>query len=168
MARLGNHMLASPVTLLLGLALQSTAAAAFFSSFAAPPSPSLQSRQYNDDGPPTPAVCVATSFTNPNHYILGPEIITINATKGGTYGDFGFLAYNTATGVNARCVGQDIDLDPPAGSSEWHSCNVTNLEWQFNLTSFVMRLRSKYTCPGYPYVFFMAVFSFFLASVFPG
>jgi len=121
---------------------------AFVLAFGVSASPTLRERQYSNDPdapPPTAAECLERSFTNPNYIILGPELTTVNGSSGGSQGDIGFLAFNTATHVMALCRARNIELDPKT-RDEWHSCNVTGVQFQFNLTSFEMHLKGSWSC----------------------
>lgn len=107
-------------------------------------------RQYADPEAPPPSVeaCIDRSFSNPNWHVISPMLVTVNGSRGGTTGDLQFLAINMATGVTARCNQSNIELDPrgPDALTKWHGCNVTDLGFQFNLTSFEMRLRGSWVC----------------------
>ncbi|KAK5653394.1 hypothetical protein OQA88_8879 [Cercophora sp. LCS_1] len=103
---------------------------------------------YPEDGPPSALQCIERSLTFPNWHIFGSTLVSVNGSSGGSTGDFKFLANNKATGEMAECKGKDIELDPkgPASLEVWHKCNDTRLEFQFNLTSFEMRLRGSWVC----------------------
>ncbi|KAK1751002.1 hypothetical protein QBC47DRAFT_392060 [Echria macrotheca] len=104
-------------------------------------------RQYADTPLSTPE-CIEKSLSNPSWYIVSPMMVTVNASTGGTIGDLQFLATNTATGSTALCDKRDFDLDPhdPVAQDEWHSCNVTDLAFQFRLAAFEMRLKGSWRC----------------------
>ncbi|KAK0613220.1 hypothetical protein B0T14DRAFT_569296 [Immersiella caudata] len=111
-------------------------------------SPAIWGRQYSNDPdarPTTPAECLEISLTNPNFIIMGPELTTVNGSSGGTQGDIGFLAFNTATHVVALCRAKNIELEPTT-DDQWHNCNVTGLQFRFHLTSFQMHLKASWTC----------------------
>ena len=112
-------------------------------------------RQYDypDDEPLTAESCIRQSFSNPGWYILGPEVVVIDGLTGGSKGDLGFLALNRATRETARCVATNIDLDPKGAASldVWHGCNVTGIEFQFELNGAVLddlelHVRGSWVC----------------------
>lgn len=116
-------------------------------------SPIIHSRQYypgdpSVGGPVIPQSCTETSFTSPRWGIYNPTLVTVNGSSGGSQGDIRFLTVNFATNVSAACIAKNIDLDPkgPDALNIWHDCEIPNLKFQFNLTSFDMRLRGFWTC----------------------
>lgn len=113
------------------------------------PSPNpLNARQYEDAPQLSVSECIEKSLSSPSWNIISPMLVTINAPKGGTMGDIQFYALNMATGTTALCDQRDIDLDPrgPGSDDIWHACNVTDVAFQFNLTSFVMKLKGSWVC----------------------
>jgi hypothetical protein len=115
----------------------------------------INPRQYWPDPFPsdvrnTPEQCVEASLTNPSWDIYGPTLTSVNASDGGTIGDVQFQAYHHATGILANCTANNIELDPqahgPEALSVWHNCSVPNLQFQFLLADFDMRLRGSWVC----------------------
>ena len=116
-------------------------------------SSTLHNRQYypgdpSEGGPVTPQSCTEASFTSPRWGIYNPTLVTVNGSSGGSQGDIRFLTVNSATNVSAACIARNIDLDPkgPDALDIWHDCDIPNLKFQFNLTSFDMRLRGSWHC----------------------
>ncbi|KAK3984317.1 hypothetical protein QBC44DRAFT_253153 [Cladorrhinum sp. PSN332] len=113
----------------------------------------LRPRQYwpdpdpNDTVPtPTPQECVEISFTEPAWGIYDPALTSINASSGGTQGDIRFLAINSATRVEASCKAQNIELDPTGAQLDvWHDCSIPNLQFQFILSLFEVKLRGTWS-----------------------
>ncbi|CCC07598.1 hypothetical protein SMACR_08151 [Sordaria macrospora] len=113
----------------------------------------IDNRQYypgdpSEGGPVTPQSCTETSFTSPRWGIYSPTLVTVNGSSGGSQGDIRFLTVNIATNVSAACIARNINLDPkgPDALNIWHDCDIPNLKFQFNLTSFDMRLRGTWLC----------------------
>jgi hypothetical protein len=109
--------------------------------------------EYPEDEPLTVDSCIRQSFSNPGWYILGPELVVIDGLTGGSKGDIGFLALNRATRETARCVAEDIELDPKGAASldVWHSCNVTGIEFQFEINGAIigdleLHVRGSWVC----------------------
>lgn len=116
-------------------------------------SPIVHNRQYypgdpSEGGPVTSQSCLEASFTSPRWGIYNPTLVTVNGSSGGSQGDIRFLTVNFATNVSAACIARNIDLDPkgPDALDIWHDCDIPNLKFQFNLTSFDMRLRGSWVC----------------------
>ncbi|KAK4210554.1 hypothetical protein QBC37DRAFT_442656 [Rhypophila decipiens] len=113
---------------------------------------SVQPRQYWPDPTkepiPSEEECILESFSSPKWGIYDPALITVNGSSGGSMGDIRFLTMNTATGLVANCTANNIELDPKGldALEFWHNCSVPNLFFQFNLTSFELRLKGTWTC----------------------
>ena len=121
-------------------------------------SPVLHSRQYWPDPTqapiPSEEKCIEESFSSPKWGIYDPALITVNGSSGGSQGDIRFLTMNTATGVVANCTAKNIELDPkgPNAADFWHNCSIPDLFFQFNLTSFDLRLKGTWSCGKSKYV----------------
>ncbi|KAL1841802.1 hypothetical protein VTJ49DRAFT_6555 [Mycothermus thermophilus] len=108
---------------------------------------SIQRRQYWQPTP-SPEECLDISLTNPTWGILGPTLVLVNASSGGTHGDIRFQTVNTATGESANCTARDIDLDlkGPSAQDVWHNCSSPDLFFQFSLETFEARLKGSWRC----------------------
>ena len=114
--------------------------------------PPVRPRQWYAPDPgnaqtPTPKECVEISFTEPAWGIYDPALTSVNASSGGTQGDIRFLAVNSATGVQATCRAQNIELDPTGPQLDvWQNCSVPGLQFQFILSLFEVKLRGTWSC----------------------
>ncbi|KAK4167482.1 hypothetical protein QBC43DRAFT_363416 [Cladorrhinum sp. PSN259] len=111
----------------------------------------MRPRQYwgpdNNSSTPTPQECVEISFTEPAWGIYDPALTSVNASSGGTQGDIRFLAINSATRVEAACRAQNIELEPTGAQLDaWHNCSIPDLQFQFILSSFEVKLRGSWSC----------------------
>lgn len=109
-------------------------------------------RQYYPDPddpslPPSPEDCLRLSFSEPAWSIYDPALLSVNVSDGGTQGDIRFYTRNVATGQHADCRVTNIELNPKGAQLEtWHNCNVTDLQFQFLLDDFQVRLRGGWKC----------------------
>ncbi len=97
---------------------------------------------------PSERSCIERSFSNPGWHIFSPALVSVNASNDGTQGDLRFLAVNTATGISSNCSVRNIELDPrtPEQLDVWYDCNIPDLQFQFSLTDFEMRMRGSWVC----------------------
>ncbi|KAK4224380.1 hypothetical protein QBC38DRAFT_485585 [Podospora fimiseda] len=106
--------------------------------------PDPSSNDHNNNDIPTPQECIEISFTEPAWGIYDPALTSVNASSGGTQGDIRFLAINSATRVETTCRAQNIELDPT--TDIWHNCSSSDLQFQFILSSFQLKLRGTWSC----------------------
>ncbi|KAK4198081.1 hypothetical protein QBC40DRAFT_308523 [Triangularia verruculosa] len=112
----------------------------------------VQARQYYPDPddpslPPSPEDCLRLSFSEPAWSIYDPALLSVNVSDGGTQGDIRFYTRNVATGQHADCRVTNIELNPKGAQLEtWYNCNVTDLQFQFLLDDFQVRLRGGWKC----------------------
>ncbi|KAK0667089.1 hypothetical protein QBC41DRAFT_142011 [Cercophora samala] len=120
----------------------------------ASPSRRVEARQYYPDPedpslPPSAQDCLRLSFSEPAWSIYDPALLSVNVSDGGTQGDIRFYTRNVATGQHADCRVTNIELNPKGAQLDtWYNCNITDLEFQFLLDDFRVRLRGGWKCAG--------------------
>ncbi|KAK4173516.1 hypothetical protein QBC36DRAFT_245298 [Triangularia setosa] len=121
-------------------------------SLSTSPSHLMEARQYYPDPddpslPPSPEDCLRLSFSEPAWSIYDPALLSVNVSDGGTQGDIRFYTRNVATGQHADCRVTNIELNPKGTQLEtWYNCNITDLQFQFLLDDFQVRLRGGWKC----------------------
>ena len=100
-----------------------------------------------DDEPS--ADCVGTSFSSPVFRLYDPLWTLVNASTGGTVGDFRFGAFNDATGETAHCLARNATLLPsPSSTPAWHLCGDNATEFRYDLAANEFELRQSWQCNG--------------------
>jgi len=106
----------------------------------------IRPRQYD---PEQGGDCTELSFSFPVWNIYDPLWTRINASTGGTSGDFRFGVHSVPTNTTVFCLARNINLFPQTPADVvWQPCNDSSTEFWPNLTANVFGLRQRWSCNG--------------------
>jgi hypothetical protein len=100
--------------------------------------------------------CKENSFSHPVWYFWDPTVVQLNASRGGSVGDFGVSVYNTALDQNFDCYGQDINLAPGVDGDDeddeigWFDCTIPGAQIKPNMKASTLSIRQTWTCSDDP------------------
>jgi len=101
-------------------------------------------QSYEDEPRPD---CTDVSFSRPVFHVYDPLWTLVNATTGGTVGDFRFAVLNEATGVTSQCLARNVTLTATASSAvAWHSCRDDATQFRYDVTANEFELRQTWAC----------------------